>query len=210
MIQVVIFEDNRQLADGLTEVISETSDIRVVGNFPDGNDAVRKVNQLMPDVILLDIDMPGTGGLDTLRKIRETNDKVNILMYTVFDDNSNVFQAVCDGANGYLLKKTDPDKLLSSIREVSNGGAPMTPSIARKVLQLFSEPYQQSKDLEKLSSREHDVLKLLVRGFNYKMIAAELNISQDTVGSHVKKIYQKLHVNSKSQAVAKAIHNRIV
>ena len=210
MIKVMLFEDNRQLAESLADLINDTEDIRVVGNFPDGSDALRKIRQFQPDVILMDIDMPVAGGLEALRKIRTEDEKINVLMFTVFDDNHNVFQAICEGANGYLLKKSDPEKVMSSIREVNNGGAPMTPSIARKVLQLFSAPFQHAKDLEKLSNREHEVLKLLVRGLNYKMIAAEVHISTDTVSSHVKNIYQKLHVNSKSQAVAKAIHNRLV
>jgi DNA-binding NarL/FixJ family response regulator len=210
VIRLLIFEDNLRLAESLTELLNETGDICVVAHFTDGKEALKRIRLHQPDVVLMDIDMPGSGGLDALRTIRREDEKVNILMYTVFDDNSNVFQAICEGANGYLLKKADPEKVIAAIHEVFNGGAPMTPSIARKVLQLFSAPYQQTKDLENLSAREHEVLKILVRGSNYKMIAAELNISQDTVSSHVKNIYRKLHVNSKSQAVAKAIHNRLI
>jgi DNA-binding NarL/FixJ family response regulator len=206
----MIFEDNKDLAEGLAGIIGESGDLELCGIFTNAKDAARKVASLRPDVILMDIDMPGTGGMDGLREIRQSNEAVSLLMFTVFDDNHYIFQAICEGATGYLLKTTEPDKLLQSIREACNGGAPMTPSIARKVLKLFSEPFRSKQELLTLTAREHDVLKQLVRGMSYKMIAAELQISSETVSSHVKNIYQKLHVNSKSEAVAKAIQNRLV
>jgi DNA-binding NarL/FixJ family response regulator len=182
----------------------------VVGTFANANDAVRAVRSLQPDIVLSDIDMPGGNGLQGLRAIRAENADVCILMLTVFEDNEHVFQAICDGSNGYLLKSTPPQKLVEAIREALDGGAPLTPSIARKVLHLFAEPYKNKRDMTQLTAREHDVLTLLVRGFSYKMIAAELKLSGDTVNTHIKNIYKKLHVNSKSEAVAKALHNRIV
>jgi DNA-binding NarL/FixJ family response regulator len=210
MIRVVVFEDNTDFADGLKEILSASSDMSLLAVFNNARDAARKALPLQPDVILMDIDMPQANGLEGLRTIRSVNEDVSVLMLTVFDDNENVFQAICDGATGYVLKKTDPEQLLRFIREAHNGGAPMTPKIARQVLQLFSQPFKNKKDLEQLTAREHDVLTLLVRGFSYKMAASELGLSIDTISTHVKKIYTKLHVNSKSEAVAKALQNRIV
>jgi DNA-binding NarL/FixJ family response regulator len=167
------------------------------------------VAQTEPDIILMDIDMPLENGLNGLRDIRRVNEDVPIIMLTVFDDNENIFEAVCNGATGYLLKKTNPEELIRYIREAKNGGAPMTPTIGRKVLQLFSQPFRNKKNFKQLTSREHEVLSLLVRGFSYKMIGGELDISNDTVSTHIKKIYAKLQVNSKSEAVAKALQNKI-
>lgn len=156
----------------------------------------------------MDIDMPVENGLQGLRNIRAAGNEVNVLMLTVFDDNERVFQAVCYGASGYILKSTRPEKIIEAIFDVHNGGAPMTPSIAKQVLKLFSQPFQQSSDIQTLTPREHDVLSLLVRGFSYKMAASEMQISIETFRFHIKNIYAKLHVNSKSEAVAKAILNK--
>lgn len=210
MIRIVLFEDNRDYVDSLAEVTRDGDDMELVGAFDNCKDAVRKALPLKPDVILMDIDMPQANGLVGLRDIRRENENVCILMFTVFDDNDNVFQAVCDGATGYLLKDTPADKLLQSIREAHQGGSPMTPTVARKVLQLFSQPFKHKRDFKELTAREHDVLSLMVRGRSYKMIAGDLEISEDTVRSHVKNIFSKLHVNSKSEAVAKALQNKMI
>jgi DNA-binding NarL/FixJ family response regulator len=210
MIRIVLFEDNRDYVESLTDVIGDAGDMKLVGTFDNCKDAVRKALPLQPNVILMDIDMPQANGLVGLREIRRENEKVCILMFTVFDDNDNVFQAVCDGATGYLLKDTPAEKLLQSIREAHQGGSPMTPTVARKVLHLFSQPFKHIRDFKELTAREHDVLSLMVRGLSYKMVAAELDISEDTVRSHVKNIFSKLHVNSKSEAVAKALQNKMV
>jgi len=154
--------------------------------------------------------MPGTNGIQGLKLVRQQVSDVKILMLTVFDDNKNVFEAVKNGANGYLLKKTPPAKLLEYIQEAHTGGAPMSSSIATQVLRMFSELHSEQSSNYYLSEREKQVLQLLVNGYSYKMIAAEIFISIDTVRSHIKKIYEKLHVNSKSEAVAKAFKDRIV
>jgi DNA-binding NarL/FixJ family response regulator len=158
----------------------------------------------------MDIDMPGRTGIEALKLIREVNPHVKILMLTVFDDNKNVFEAIRGGANGYILKKTPPSRLLEYIGEAATGGAPMTASIASQVLRMFSEVHRASNDDYNLSDREKQVLQLLVNGYSYKMIAAEMFIAIDTVRSHIKKIYEKLHVNSKSEAVAKACKDKLV
>ncbi len=210
MIKVLLFEDNKDFAESFIEMINDAPDMSLAGVFGNSKNAVGKVTQYRPDVILMDIDMPVQNGMEGLREIRLVYPDVPVLMQTVFDDNERVFQAICDGATGYILKKTAPEKMLDYIREAVNGGAPMTPSIARQVLKLFSTPFQNKREMQNLTPREHDVLTLLVRGYSYKMIAAEQNVSIETVRTHIKNIYDKLHVNSKSEAVAKALQNKIV
>jgi DNA-binding NarL/FixJ family response regulator len=160
----------------------------------------------------MDIEMPETNGLQGIRKIREVNNDIKIIVLTVFEDNQNVFDAICGGANGYLLKKSSPLQIVEAIRDVLEGGAPMTPSIANKVLKLLADSnlsVQQKNDYG-LTKREKEILHSLVNGNSYKMIAAEQEITIDTVKSHLKKIYQKLQVHSQTEAVAKAIKNKIV
>ncbi len=210
MIRVLIFEDNEDFAESFRDMLDDAPDMELVGTFNNAKNALKQVQLFQPDIVLMDIDMPVVNGLEGLRQLREAGIEVGIVMQTVFDDNERVFQAICDGATGYILKKTPPEKILDFIREAINGGAPMTPTIARQVLKLFSLPFQHKKDLLTLTSREQDVLTLLVRGFSYKMISSELTISIETVRSHIKHIYEKLHVNSKSEAVAKALQNKIV
>ena len=211
MIKLLICEDNPQFREGLTMLINGTIGFEVLAAFKNCNHVVDEVEAFKPDVVLMDIDMPGTNGLQGLRLIREQNTDVKVLMLTVFDDNKNVFEALKAGANGYILKKTQPAKLLEYIQDAQTGGAPMTSSIATQVLKMFSEVHSKTPNANyDLSDREKEVLQLLVNGYSYKMIAAEMFISIDTVRSHIKKIYEKLQVNSKSEAVAKAFRNRIV
>ncbi len=210
MARVLIYEDNPQLREGLTMLINGSAGFEVMAAFKNCNNVVEEVAAFNPDVILMDIDMPGTNGIEGLKKIRETNTAVKILMLTVFDDNKNVFDAISNGANGYILKKTPPAKILEYLADAQTGGAPMTSSIATQVLKMFSGIHGEKGDNYDLSDREKQVLQLLVNGYSYKMIAAEMFIAIDTVRSHIKKIYEKLQVNSKSEAVAKAFKNRIV
>lgn len=210
MIKVLIYEDNPQLREGLAMLINGSEGFEVLAAFKNCNHAAEEVEAFRPDVILMDIDMPGINGIEGLKIIRQTNVDVKVLMLTVFDDNRNVFEALRNGANGYLLKKTPPSRLLEYIQEAHTGGAPMTSSIASQVLKMFSEVQSPANENYNLSEREKQVLQLLVNGYSYKMIAAEMFISIDTVRSHIKKIYEKLHVNSKSEAVAKAFKNKIV
>jgi len=210
MIRLLIYEDNPQLREGLTMLIDGTEGFDVMASFKNCNNVVQEVEAFDPEVILMDIDMPGINGLEGLKLIRQHNLKVKVLMLTVFDDNKNVFEALKNGANGYILKKTPPNKLLEFIQEASTGGAPMTASIASQVLQMFAQLNGQQNDQYNLSDREKQVLQLLVNGYSYKMIAAEMFIAIDTVRSHIKKIYEKLQVNSKSEAVAKAFKDKLL
>ena len=210
MIKILIYEDNPQLREGLTMLINGSEGFEVLAAYKNCNNVIDEVQAWKPDVILMDIDMPGTNGIEGLKQIRAVGSEVKILMLTVFDDNKNVFDAIKAGASGYILKKTAPARLLEYIAEAASGGAPMTSSIATQVLKMFSESNKDSGEDYNLSDREKQVLSLLVNGYSYKMIASEMIISIDTVRSHIKKIYEKLHVNSKSEAVAKAFKDKIV
>lgn len=211
MIRIVLYEDNSKLRENLTLLIDGSAEFEVCGAFKNCDRILEETANLVPDVILMDIDMPGTNGIEGLKLVRSRYPHLPILMLTVFDDDKNVFECIKAGADGYLLKKTTPEKLLEHLRDVYNGGAPMTSSVARQVLELFArQPAGERRELYNLTEREREVLQLLVNGYSYKMIAAEIFISIDTVRSHIKKIYEKLHVNSKSEAVAKAFKDKLI
>lgn len=210
MIKLLLYEDNPQLREGLTMLINGSEGFEVLAAFKNCDSIIDEVEAFNPDVILMDIDMPGVNGIEGLKRVRAVNADVKILMLTVFDDNKNVFEAISNGANGYILKKTPPAKLLEYIAEAQTGGAPMTASVATQVLKMFSSMNSDKGEDYNLSDREKQVLQLLVDGYSYKMIAGEMYIAIDTVRSHIKKIYEKLHVNSKSEAVAKAFKDKLV
>lgn len=208
-IQILIYEDNVLLRESLTNLLALTGEYQVLASFPDCTDVVNQVKLLKPDVILMDIDLPGINGIEAVQLIRKIDPQVQIIMLTVFDDNSHVFDAMYAGANGYLLKKYISDKLLHSIQEVLQGGAPMSPSIARLIISSLQQPVVAAKDYQ-LTNREKEILQLLSSGNSFKMIAAELSISLDTVRTHIKHIYDKLHVRSQIEAVSKAIQEKLV
>lgn len=210
MIRILLFEDNKDFSESLTELINQSGGMEVCGIYSNCKNAAHLVTYHRPDLVLMDIDMPLENGLSGLRAIRAAGSEVCIVMLTVFDDNERVFQAVSNGASGYILKSTTPERIVSSLREATEGGAPMTPSVAKQVLKLFSQPFKHIKEFESLTTREHDVLSLLVRGYSYKLASSELQISIETLRYHVKNVYLKLHVNSKSEAVAKAIQNKLI
>jgi DNA-binding NarL/FixJ family response regulator len=191
-------------------LINGSDGFEVLASFKNCSNVLTEIKAHKPDVILMDIDMPGTNGIEGLKQIRLVDNNIKILMLTVFDDNKNIFEAISNGANGYVLKKTPPAKLLEYIQEANTGGAPMTSSIASQVLKMFSSLHNEKGEDYNLSEREKQVLSLLVNGYSYKMISSEMFIAIDTVRSHIKKIYEKLHVNSKSEAVAKAFKDKII
>ena len=210
MIKLLIYEDNPQLREGLTMLIDGSEGFCVLAAFKNCANVAHEIKTYHPDVVLMDIDMPGVNGLEGLKIIRQNNEQVKVLMLTVFDDHQNIFEALKNGANGYILKKTPPARLLEYIEEASTGGAPMTASVASEVLKMFAQLNIPSDKDYNLSEREKEVLQWLVKGYSYKMIASEMFIAMDTVRSHIKKIYEKLHVNSKSEAVAKAFRDKLV
>ena len=202
-INVLIFEDNQNLRFSIETMLEWNADFNLLKAMPDANTVEETLTSYQPDVILMDIDMPGTNGINALKKIRATNQRVHVIMLTVFEDETNIFDAICAGANGYILKKNF-DQIPAAITDVMAGGAPMTSSIAKKVLSFV--PKQQinhQSTTELLTQRETQILEYIVKGFSYKMIAAELDISVETIRSHIKKIYKKLHVNSATEAIYK-------
>ncbi|HYK44658.1 MAG TPA: response regulator transcription factor [Parafilimonas sp.] len=209
-IKVIMFDDNDSLRDSISMLLQDTKDFTLVESYSHCIDVIQNIKETQPDVVLMDIDMPGMNGIEGVRLIRKNFPTVQILMLTVFDDEEKVFAAIKAGAGGYILKNAEPKNLLSAISEVYNGGAPMTPAIARKVLYQFQhlQPDKTKEDYH-LSSREKEVLASLVDGLSYKMIASKLNITYDTVRAHMKKIYEKLHVTSMTEAVAKAINQKL-
>ncbi|QRR01371.1 response regulator [Dyadobacter sandarakinus] len=205
---ILIYEDNRQLREGLELLITGAAGYHVPAAFPNYSNIVADVKTHNPDLILMDIDMPPQNGIEGLKQLRAAGLGNKVVMLTVFDDNEHVFEAIQAGAEGYILKKTPPAKLIEFLGDALQGGAPMTSSIAIQVLKMVSGPHRGPKQDFELSAREQDVLELLVDGYSYKLIADKLFISLDTVRSHIKRIYEKLQVNSKSEAVAKALKNR--
>ncbi|MBV6428123.1 MAG: Response regulator protein VraR [Haliscomenobacter sp.] len=204
LIRVAVYEDNSALREALEILIKGISTFQLVGSYGDCLHIEQNLKEQEPDVVLMDIDLPGRSGIEGAYLIKRDAPSVEVLMLTVFDEDDKVFQAVCAGASGYLLKKSPPSKILEAIEEVYNGGAPMSPVIARKVLQLFPKAPAINNELDKLTQRERDVLVSLSRGNSYKMVAAELEISTETVRTYVKRIYEKLHVHSVTEAIAKA------
>lgn len=207
-IGVVIYEDNIFLRKSIAELISTSGIFSLKGAFENCDHVSLDMETLHPEVVLMDIEMSGTNGLEGLRIIKRQYPSVHVIMLTVFEDNDSIFEAIRAGASGYLLKKTSHEKIPEAILDVMNGGAPMTSSIARKVLDLFPRNPSPSEELDKLAPREQEVLNLLVTGHSYKMIADKCGITIETVRSHIKRIYEKLQVHSATEAAHKAFPSR--
>jgi DNA-binding NarL/FixJ family response regulator len=210
MIRILIYEDNTTYRENLTKLLDTDAALRVVGQYPDCRHLLEHAEIHRPDLVLFDIDMPYIDGLQGLYLLKQHFPMVKALMLTIFDDNDKVLNAVCLGADGYLLKHTAPSKILDAIRELLDGGAPMTPAIARKVLQLFPKNTTTHPKKHDLTTKESQVLTLLVEGLSYKMVAAKMELSINTVRTHITNIYQKLSVHSVSEAVVKAIREQLV
>ncbi len=209
-IRVLIYEDNKDLSDSLAALLRGTEGFKLTGAFPDCSNVLQQLETLNPDVILMDIDMPNVNGIEGLKLIHANAPGTLVLMLTVFEDEKNIFEAILYGASGYLLKRTPPAKILDSITELYNGGAPMTPLVAKKVIELFKDKKQSPVNHFELSDGERKVLKLLAEGNSVKLIADELFLSADAIKSRIKKIYEKLHVHNMGEAIAKAFRHRIV
>jgi DNA-binding NarL/FixJ family response regulator len=208
-ISVALVEDLRTTREGLATLLSN-SGFRVTGAFRSVEEAFAPLAAGCADVVLLDIGLPGASGIEGTRMLRDARPGLAILILTVYADEEHVFDAICAGAYGYLLKDTPPERLLAAIREVVAGGAPMSPDIARKVIRSFQGERPASEKTEALSLRETEVLTLLAAGHSYKTAASRLGLSLDTVRFHVRNIYDKLHVHSKSEAVARALRGRLL
>jgi DNA-binding NarL/FixJ family response regulator len=212
MINVAIVEDNNTIREGLAALINGTEGYDCIGSFVDCESFLLKLKTLKVDVVLMDIALPGMNGIEGLKKAIVIKPGLDILMLTIYEESEVVFDALCAGACGYLVKKTPPSRLLEAIKEVNEGGSPMSSRIARQVIGAFKESKSTSVEVDEftLSNREKEVINQLAGGNNYQEIAEQLLISVDTVRHHIKNIYKKLHVHSQSEAVAKAIRKRII
>ncbi|MDP4264840.1 MAG: response regulator transcription factor [Bacteroidota bacterium] len=210
MTRIIIYEDNHPLCKSIQLLLLTQPAYEVVGSFDNANNAEEEIKQLHPDLVILDIDLPGRKGTEVVAAIKKQFPPVIVVMHTVFEEDEKLFTSLCAGANGYILKKTSPDKFLQYISEALQGGAPFSPSIAQKILKTFQQPPQPLANNYQLSDREKEVLTYLIKGYTYKAIAAELFISMDTVRKHVCHIYEKLHVSCGKEAVALAIRQRLV
>lgn len=207
--KLLIFEDNARLRQSLELLLNDEKTFRVMASYPDCRNAIEAIEETAAELIVMDIDMPGMNGVEGVKMIKSTYPDVKVVMHTVFDDDTRIFDSICAGADGYLLKNTSPLQLIRSLEEVMEGGAPMSPFVAQKVFQHFRTQPILNDDFN-LTPREKEVLELLVKGNSYKMIANTCSVSIDTVKRHLQNIYHKLHVNCGTEAVAKAIRHRIV
>ena len=206
MIKIIIVEDNKTIREGLTVLINATDGLKCVKNYSNCEDMLDDLEQVNPDLILMDIGLPGISGIEGIKKAKSILPDILILILSVYEDDDNIFDALCAGACGYLIKKTPPTRLIEAINEAYNGGSPMSANIARKVVSYFNKNVQRSDNSDiKLSEREKEILTNLSKGNSYKMIADTVCISLDTVRYHIRNIYKKLHVHSQSAAVAKAL-----
>jgi DNA-binding NarL/FixJ family response regulator len=209
-IAVAIVEDQREVREGVAILINGTKGYRCSGAYRSMEDALAKIDKDVPKAILVDIGLPGMSGIDGIRILKDRFPAVTSLAFSVYDDDDNIFDALCAGASGYLLKNTPPARLLEGLREVVSGGSPMSPEVARKVIKLFRDFRPPSRAHHRLTPQETEIVKLLVEGHSYKTAAAELGISINTVSFHLRNVYEKLQVHSKSEAVSKALRDRIV
>jgi DNA-binding NarL/FixJ family response regulator len=211
--RIAIFDDNKNVRESISLLLSTQHDFELVGSFSNAKDCIADVTTCNPDIILMDIEMPDVSGIQAVESIKKEFPSIQVLMQTVFEDDERVFDSICAGASGYILKNQLNNKLIDFIRELHDGGSPMSPSIARRVLnkmQLAAPDFKVETHNYHLSAREKEVLACIVNGLSHKMIAEELSITYETVRSHVKKIYEKLHVVSIAQAVSKAMKEKLV
>lgn len=210
VIKTAVVEDMRDIRDGLTTLINFTEGFRCTGSYPSMEEALARLPGNVPDVLLSDIGLPGMNGIEGIRILKERYPQMQILMLTVYDDDDRIFDALCAGASGYLLKRTPPAKLLDSIREAMSGGSPVSPEVATRVIRFFREFHNPDREDYALTPHETRLLKLLTEGYNYQTAAEKLGVSYNTIKFHVRHIFDKLQVHSKSEAVVKAMRDRLV
>jgi DNA-binding NarL/FixJ family response regulator len=206
-ITVSIVEDDRRVRESLSVLINGAENTRCISTYPSGEEALEQMAAKKPDVVLMDINLPGMSGIECVRKLKAQMPKVQILMLTMYEDDENVFRSLVAGASGYLVKRTSPSELLNAIEEVHSGASPMSGRIARTVVEYFQKQQGAAAHEEPLSKREQEILNLLAKGYRYKEIADTLSISFETVRTHLKNIYDKLHVHSRTEAVVKYLRN---
>lgn len=203
MIQVAIVEDDDEIRANLSHRITHSASFRLLRSYPDAESALADLPKHKPDVVLMDINLPGMDGVECVRRLKAAMPEVHVIMLTVYEDGNRLFKSLIAGASGYLLKRSPPEKLLASIQEVYEGGAPMTPEIARRLVQHFRQISEPQLDLPKLTPRERDILKQLAQGYRYKEIVENLGVSIGTLHSYISRIYEKLQVHSRTEAVIK-------
>ncbi|WP_114941251.1 response regulator transcription factor [Mucilaginibacter endophyticus] len=212
-IRITIFDDNPNMRNSIRMLLSTDFSFEIVGAFGSAMNCLEDIKLTKPSVVLMDLEMPGISGIDAIRLIKKHHPEILILVQTVFEDDDRIYDSIIAGASGYVLKNTLKDNLITAVKELDSGGSPMSPSIARKVLALMQQPLNVNKCRTTdygLTQREKEVLACVVNGLSHKMIAAELKISYETVRSHMKNIYEKLHVASLTEVVAKAINHNII
>ena len=207
--RIIIFDDNEERLNSVKMLLDLSEDFECAGTFKNANNVIDDTRATQPDLVLMDIDMPGQSGIEATAVIRKDYPNLPVIIQTIFEENEKIFDSLRVGANGYLLKKTGPEKFLESLREALNGGAPMTGSIASKVLNYFAHELANKKKYN-LTEREKQILGFLVKGYSYKLIANECDIAYNTVNNHIRNIYDKLYVNSATEAVSLAIKERLV
>ena len=206
-INVSIIEDDRRVRESLSVLINGSENTRCISAYTSGEEALEEIGLKKPDVVLMDINLPGMSGIECVRKLKAKMPKIQVLILTMYEDDEKVFQSLVAGASGYLVKRTSPSELLNAIQEVHSGASPMSGKIARTVVEYFHKQQGAAAPHEPLSRREEEILGLLAKGYRYKEIADTLSISFETVRSHLKNIYDKLHVRSRTEAVVKYLRN---
>jgi DNA-binding NarL/FixJ family response regulator len=209
-IRVAIIEDQPRIREGLRALIGGTPGYQCTSTFGSMEEALNNISADLPAVVLVDIGLPGMSGIEGIRRLKQRYPGMFLIMLTIHDEDQRIFEAVCAGASGYLLKSTPPASLLESLKEVVSGGAPLSPHVARRVMELFRHSHAPASPECDLTPHERRLLALLVDGHNFKTAAAEIGVSTSTVAWHMRHVYEKLHVHSKSEAVAKALRDRIV
>jgi DNA-binding NarL/FixJ family response regulator len=202
-IKVVIVEDDTEMREGLKSIVQSHPALECIATCSSGEEALKQIPELIPDIVLMDIHLPGISGIDCVKTLKPLLSFTQFMMCTVYEDNDNVFESLCAGATGYLLKNSPPGKITESIIDLYHGGSPMSSTIARKVIHTFQPVAHQNTEMEKLTKREREMLDLLAKGYRYKEIADQLFISFETVRTHIHHIYEKLHVQSRTEALNK-------